>query len=609
MEHFLNGEPIPSPQDGFDAERRAQDGLTADIVHAALFSLLEASAPAVLAVGPGGRAVAVPDGEEIVAIIEAVTESEIAPLVDDTVAVESLMEPPAPVEVVGRGGLPLLDVTTLELDNGALVILKPTLISENLVVFGGSSVGGVAVLDDDRVPEAGLIVDIVTQSGVGDLDQVALDRLLADELVELSFAIDEITEGMFGRASTEDLEILLQLVHLYMTAPRADIAARDAVVGQIRPFASDPTSIPNLAITVELLDARYGDDPRYRALPSLNDLDAFDLDRALATFVDRFDDGGDFVFVFSGDFEPDVVEDLARRYLGSLPAGQDDPLIDAQPDPPPGVVDRTVTVGTDAQGSMTILWTAEIEVDQVSRMQARVLALIVQARMRDRLREALAATYSPVVFIDTPDVPASLIETFIQISGDPERLEEISIETRAALAEIAEHGPLDDELDTAQEQLRPRVRVVQQRILDRYADLLRRTARRGSPRCHQAYRYRRRDHRGRCGRLCRRCLSSRPLHRGAPGPGGVIVNHPVSMTRGRTARGCPTLSDMADVFMPFALERYMSVFEQGVEINLSESGVHPVTFGELLGMAPDSMDALMSVDLNYPHVEGIPLLA
>lgn len=61
-------------------------------------------------------------------------------------------------------------------------------------------------------------------------------------------------------------------------------------------------------------------------------------------------------------------------------------------------------------------------------------------------------------------------------------------------------------------------------------------------------------------------------------------------------------------FQPFVMERWMSKFEQGVDYNLSESGVHPVLLGELLADDPGMIDNLLATDLNYPHVNGIPEL-
>ena len=61
-------------------------------------------------------------------------------------------------------------------------------------------------------------------------------------------------------------------------------------------------------------------------------------------------------------------------------------------------------------------------------------------------------------------------------------------------------------------------------------------------------------------------------------------------------------------FQPFLMERMMSKFEQRVDYNLSESGVHPVLLEELLGENRDLLDELLKTDLNYPHVNGIPAL-
>ncbi|RME01244.1 MAG: aminotransferase class I/II-fold pyridoxal phosphate-dependent enzyme [Calditrichaeota bacterium] len=61
-------------------------------------------------------------------------------------------------------------------------------------------------------------------------------------------------------------------------------------------------------------------------------------------------------------------------------------------------------------------------------------------------------------------------------------------------------------------------------------------------------------------------------------------------------------------FHPFVMERMMSKFEQQVEYNLSESGVHPLRLGELLEQMPGAVESLLATELNYPHVNGIPEL-
>jgi aspartate/methionine/tyrosine aminotransferase len=57
-------------------------------------------------------------------------------------------------------------------------------------------------------------------------------------------------------------------------------------------------------------------------------------------------------------------------------------------------------------------------------------------------------------------------------------------------------------------------------------------------------------------------------------------------------------------FQPFVMERMMSKWENVVDYNLSESGVHSMTLGELLAMDGKSPDALADVEFNYPQANG-----
>lgn len=57
-------------------------------------------------------------------------------------------------------------------------------------------------------------------------------------------------------------------------------------------------------------------------------------------------------------------------------------------------------------------------------------------------------------------------------------------------------------------------------------------------------------------------------------------------------------------FVPFELERWQSTWENRVRYNLSESGVHPLSIGELLALAGAPADALLGVRLGYSQSNG-----
>ena len=58
------------------------------------------------------------------------------------------------------------------------------------------------------------------------------------------------------------------------------------------------------------------------------------------------------------------------------------------------------------------------------------------------------------------------------------------------------------------------------------------------------------------------------------------------------------------MFHPFEVERFLSEHEQGATYNFAESGVHPLTFSELLALAGSSFEELADIRFDYPQVNG-----
>lgn len=57
-------------------------------------------------------------------------------------------------------------------------------------------------------------------------------------------------------------------------------------------------------------------------------------------------------------------------------------------------------------------------------------------------------------------------------------------------------------------------------------------------------------------------------------------------------------------FVAFEMERYQSTWEHQVELNLSESGVHPATLGELMELTGTTTDDLAALALEYIQSNG-----
>ena len=229
---------------------------------------------------------------------------------------DTLMDQPEPAVEVASEDLESDDAfiapTMLTFENGARVVLNPTMIVDNSIYFSAISPGGLSLVPDADVPEAQIAVEVVTTSGIGDFDAVDLDRALSGAAIELYPSIDQTSEGFFGSSTTEDLELLLQMVNLYMSAPRIR-HGRSRLQRQVAPdVRRRPDQRPGACRVRRLLGARWGTEPRYRALPSPRELPA-STSRPWSAFARPVHHPGDWVFALSGDFDIDDTTNLAHR--------------------------------------------------------------------------------------------------------------------------------------------------------------------------------------------------------------------------------------------------------------------------------------------------------
>ncbi len=338
--HFLTGAAIPSENDRYNLGSRLLRNLEADDITASIDRLFGVD-PAIVVFGPEADAALLPTADALAALVAASTGVTLEPRPDDAELGE-LMAAPEPVDVIEERnivGFTNEPGRALTLANGVQVILYPTNISDDSITLVSSSPGGFSVIPDAWVAEAGLLTDIMFESGVGALDATALEQTLSDRFAYVEPTLTDVNEGFYGSSSTSDLETMLQLVHLYSTAPRIDDRAVETVVDDYRSIYGDLDTDPALAAQFALYSARYGADSRHRQVyvgPTSAELDTVTVEDAQALMADRFGDATGSVFALVGAFDMDEAEDLARRYLGTLPTGREETFADVEAAAPPG---------------------------------------------------------------------------------------------------------------------------------------------------------------------------------------------------------------------------------------------------------------------------------
>ncbi len=422
VEHFLDGADLQPVADSVAMDRSVLEQMTLEELNAYWQWAMTAQAPILMAVGPDAARVG--RLEDHKAALDRALKADVVAIGDTPVTpIDELMAAPEPVKETDRADLTHNPGILLRFGNGVRVLFSPADFAAAQVSLSAWSPGGLARLAPDDRAVAFTAVDAVAASGLGPYDPVQVRRYLLDTDVYLSPWIDLGAEGYAGGSSVDDLEILFQLLHLYSTAPRADAVPLNQAVTGARDDVAQSTLDPSYAADNALSAARYSGLGLTEG-PTPAQLDALTLERARGLFESRFVAPDGLMVAITGDVDEDTIIDLARRYLGTLPAAPGaEPAWPADPAP---AVERRVEAGTGGlSGAYRLsLASAAMPESAVNQVLADLTVSLLDDRLFTVVREQLGATYggsSAVTF----DEGGSAADLTVSVDGDPARLDEI----------------------------------------------------------------------------------------------------------------------------------------------------------------------------------------
>ncbi len=423
MQHFLEDEPAPGIEAAWPLHQRFVPEITLDEVNRVADEWLTDEDRVVVVSGPEKEGLATPADEDLLAVVAAVEASEIEPWQDEAPSGPLVEEAPEPAEVTATRDFEEIGAIEWTLANGVRVVVRPTDFKADEILLQAWSPGGTSHAPDSVVVTAAFADAVVREGGVGDMSRIALEKALAGKKVHLGPEIGGLHEGFFGRASPEDLETMLQLVWLYFTSPREDPDAFEAFRQRVRTSFANRSASPEAVFqdTLSLTMAQHH--PR-AWLPTVENVDRIDLDRAHEIYGSRFADAGDFTFFLVGAFDPDTLLPLVRRWLGSLPsAGREETWRDTGIDPPPGVVRKTVRKGIEPKSQTEIVFAGDAPWSPEGRYAMTSLVDYLRIRLREVLREDLGGTYGVRVSGSLQRWPDEEYRVGLGFGADPERIE------------------------------------------------------------------------------------------------------------------------------------------------------------------------------------------
>ncbi len=209
-------------------------------------------------------------------------------------------------------------MTEWTLSNGAKVYFKKTDFKENEIRMHAISKGGLTEYMDKDLYNAKVINDVNELGGYSKFDQIAMKKALTGRSVSLNSSVGILNENLSGKSTKEDLETLMQLIHLQFTAQRQDKEAYEAykekTIEQLQTAKRNPLS----SFSDSLVNTLYPNDA-FRAPMKEEDFQKISYERAMQINKERFAAAGDFDFFFVGNIEEADFKPLVERYIASLP--------------------------------------------------------------------------------------------------------------------------------------------------------------------------------------------------------------------------------------------------------------------------------------------------
>lgn len=448
--HFFEGELVIGRVAEDELARRFTPGVT----------LAEINTLARQWGGPDTRAIVitapddakdVPTREQVLAKVAEVEQETLEPWVEEQAPDALMAAAPAPGTVTAERTIADLGVTEWTLSNGARVIVKPTDFENQVVHFAAESIGGTTYASDKDFTSARLAAEAVETGGVGDISDARLDMFLADKTTYVFARVGENTEGLSGRAATKDLETMLQLVHLRMTAPRRDPEAFDAWKRGRADALRRRDVTPEIGLADFMQAALSGNHPRRKPITA-EAVARVDLDRALAFYKDRFGDASDFTFTFAGNVDPAKLKPLVETYLASLPGKRGaEAWRSVAVKPPKKVVTRTVRRGVEPKAAVQIVFHDDQPWSMEAERDASILGAVVETRLREILREDMGGVYGVGVYGDAGRTRPQRRVFVIRFGCSPENVEPLKKAVFAELARLQRDGVAQDYLDKVKE--------------------------------------------------------------------------------------------------------------------------------------------------------------
>ncbi|MDA9107992.1 insulinase family protein, partial [Candidatus Pelagibacter sp.] len=329
-------------------------------------------------------------------------------------------------KIIKRKKFPRSDVHQIILNNGAKILLKQTDFKKDEINFLAFSSGGFSTASLEKLDSAKYTEDMLGSADIGDLTVLDKANFYSQDAIDVIPYISEESEGVNGYSNNENLETMFKLLYLNFTDLRINQTEVDRFKKvKINDYNIDKQS-PKHQYHLEFRNKAYQDHPRVQYATDKN-FEQINLTEVQNFYKDRFIDGGNFDFVFVGDFKFEIIEPLIEKYIGSLKSS----------DREDAYIDHNIRMNQNKEyieyveedpkkATVLRIYNKEFNYTYKEKIKSRLLFSILDKLLFDEIREKdnLVYTISAGKNYDQK-IPIELMSFYTYFNSDPKNVDKI----------------------------------------------------------------------------------------------------------------------------------------------------------------------------------------
>ena len=456
VNNFLEGEPILTPTYNLQLVKLFDGEVSLAEVNSQVGEIITDKNQVFIMYGPDKDGFVVPSESEIESTVLAAQQKRYDAYQEEQVPATLMAALPAPGKIVSEKPYGKFGMTEIVLINGMKVYVKSTDYQADQITMSMRGEGGTSVYGDEDIPNFAFLSGSITEAGVGDFTATCLRKALAGKSLKLAPSITSEGQRITGTSSVKDLETMLQLAHLYFTAPRKDSMAFEGMMNRNFSLLKNRNASSKVVYNDSLSATLY--DHNVRMAPVTVEIaKKADYNRIFEIYRERFSDASNFKTVFIGKVDMAQLRPLLCQYLATLPSTHKAEKSN-KANVPQIVKKNEVVKFVHKQetplANVSVFYTANVPFSPKNDLVLDMLTRVLQIAYTDSVREEKGGTYGVGVSfnLEKEDNPNALLR--ISYKSDPKRYEELNPVIYKQLLNIADHGPVASSMDKVKKYLK-----------------------------------------------------------------------------------------------------------------------------------------------------------